>query len=230
MAKLIKFGEDVEGYSMPVLNEREIRAAAGILFLAIFLALMLIIFRNDFLLIKYVITGFVTDFTIRVLINPKFSPSLIAGRLIVSNQLPQYVGAPQKKFAWTIGLALSTIMFILLVVLNAYSPITGIGCLVCLTFLFFETSFGICVGCKIYSILYKKKIQYCPGEVCERRSRQAIQKTSRVQLFVISLFIIYIILATFLLKDEFGKKPYRILGSDNTGMFQSTEWPLRLEG
>ena len=33
MSKIIKFGEDVQGYSIPVLNEREIRAAAGILFL-----------------------------------------------------------------------------------------------------------------------------------------------------------------------------------------------------
>jgi hypothetical protein len=31
--KIIKFGEDVAGYNIPVLNEREIRAAAGILFL-----------------------------------------------------------------------------------------------------------------------------------------------------------------------------------------------------
>ena len=29
----MKFGEDVEGYDIPVLNEREIRASAGILFL-----------------------------------------------------------------------------------------------------------------------------------------------------------------------------------------------------
>jgi hypothetical protein len=30
--KVIQFGEDVEGYNVPVLNEREIRASAGILF------------------------------------------------------------------------------------------------------------------------------------------------------------------------------------------------------
>ena len=33
MNKIVKFGEDVDGYSIPVLNEREIRAAAGLLFL-----------------------------------------------------------------------------------------------------------------------------------------------------------------------------------------------------
>src|SRR5258708_4102936 len=136
--------------TIPLLNEREIRAAAGILFLVIFLSLILILFNNDFLLAKYSITIFLTDFIIRVFINPKFSPSLIIGRLIVRNQVPEYVGAKQKKFAWIIGLVLSTIMFTFLVVANAYSPITGIGCLLCLVFLFFETAFGICLGCKFY--------------------------------------------------------------------------------
>src|SRR5437773_3077364 len=138
MNKLIQFGENVEGYSIRVLNEREIRASAGILFLATFTSLMLILFKNDFLLIKYVITIFVTDFIIRVFINPKFSPTLIIGRLIVGNQVPEYVGAQQKKFAWIIGIVLSAAMFILMVVVNSYSPITGVICLICLVFLFFE--------------------------------------------------------------------------------------------
>ena len=135
MNKVIKFGEDVEGYNIPVLNEREIRASAGILFLFMFMSLMLIIFKRNFLLIKYVITVFLADFIIRVFVNPKFSPSLIIGRLIVGNQIPEYVGAQQKKFAWIIGLVLATIMFILLVVVNAFSPITGIICLICLDIL-----------------------------------------------------------------------------------------------
>ena len=42
MSKLIQFGENVEGYNIPVLNEREIRAAAGILFLATFISLMVL--------------------------------------------------------------------------------------------------------------------------------------------------------------------------------------------
>src|SRR3954453_2637586 len=120
MNKLIQFGENIEGYNIPVLNEREIRAAAGILFLATFLSLMLIIFKNNFVPIKYVITIFLTDFIIRVFINPKFSPLLIFGRLIVRNQVPEYVGAAQKKFAWIIGVMLSGTMFIFMVLLNSY--------------------------------------------------------------------------------------------------------------
>jgi len=97
MKKFIQFGEEVEGYNIPVLNEREIRAAAGILFLLMYTSLMFILFKADFLLIKYGITIFVTDFIIRVFINPKFSPTLIIARLIVRNQTPEYVGAQQKS-------------------------------------------------------------------------------------------------------------------------------------
>src|SRR5580765_7139149 len=112
MKPVIQFGENVEGYNIRVLNEREVRASAGILFLATFISLMLIMFKNNFLPIKYVITLFLTDFIIRVFLNPKFSPTLIIGRLIVRNQIPESVGAKQKKFAWKIGVALSATMFI----------------------------------------------------------------------------------------------------------------------
>lgn len=212
MENLIKFGEDVEGYDIPVLNEREIRAAAGIMFLAITISLMVILVRGDFLLIKYVITFFLADFIIRVFVNPKFSPSLIIGRLIVRNQAPEYVGARQKKFAWIIGVVLATIMFIFLVIVNATSPITGIGCLLCLVFLFFETAFGICLGCKVYSMLYKGKAQYCPGEVCDVKSKQEIQKISRTQLLVVFGLIVFIFLTVILFNDYFSKNPHDLFG------------------
>jgi Domain of unknown function (DUF4395) len=212
MKKVKKFGEDVEGYSIPVLNEREIRAAAGILFLATFISLMLILFRDNFLPIKYVITLFLTDFIIRVFINPKFSPTLIIGRLIVRNQNPEYVGAEQKKFAWIIGVALSGTMFILMVVVNSYSPITGIICLVCLVFLFFESAFGICLGCIFYKLFYKEKAQYCPGEVCDAKSKQDIQKTSKAQLFIVLGFIAFTLITAFLFNDNFSKHPYNLFG------------------
>src|SRR5580704_10742921 len=82
MKKVIQFGETVEGYNIPVLNEREIRASAGILFLGLIISLMQILYKNDFLIVKYFITIFLADFAIRVFINPKFSPTLIIGRLI----------------------------------------------------------------------------------------------------------------------------------------------------
>src|SRR5260221_7047603 len=212
MNKVIQFGENVEGYNMPVLNEREIRASAGLLFLATFISLMLIIFKDNFLPIKYVITLFLTDFIIRVFINPKFSPTLIIGRLIVRNQVPEYVGAQQKKFAWIIGIALSATMFVFMVIVNSYSPITGIICLICLVFLFFESAFGICLGCKFYSLFYREKAQYCPGEVCDRRSRQDIQKISGLQLMIVFGLVVFISLLATFFNGYFSKKPYDLFG------------------
>lgn len=210
MAKVIQFGETVPGYDIPVLNEREIRAAAGILFLVIYTALMLIIFNNSFVLVKYAITIFLTDFIIRVFINPKFAPSLIIGRLIVRNQVPEYVGAKQKKFAWIVGVLLSGAMFILMVVLDTYSPITGIICLLCLIFLFFESVFGICLACKVYRLMYGEKAQYCPGEVCEINARQPIQKTSPAQLLIVLAFIGYIIFVGYIGHDQLHSKPHSL--------------------
>ena len=41
-------GEKVNGYEILVLNEREIRAAAGIMFLSTFFSLLVIMFNENF--------------------------------------------------------------------------------------------------------------------------------------------------------------------------------------
>jgi hypothetical protein len=204
---MMKFGEDVSGYQVPVLNEREIRASAGLLFLALFFSLMMILFQQDFSLVKYVIVVFLTDFIVRVFISPRFSPTLIIGRLIVSRQVPEYVGAAQKKFAWKIGLALSGMMFFLLVVLNSYSMITSVSCIICLLFLFFESAFGICLGCLFYGLFYTDEPKYCAGEVCEVPKKQAIQRISRVQIFIVVCFMVYLLLAISFFNDYFDIAP-----------------------
>jgi hypothetical protein len=215
MKKIIKFGEDVEGYNIPVLNEREIRAAAGILFVMMFLSILTVIFKQDFTMLKYAVMIFLVDIVVRVFVNPRFSPSLIIGRLVVSNQTPEYVGAQQKKFAWYIGVTLALTMFVLLVIVNSYSPITGIICLICLIFLFFESAFGICLGCKFYSLVYKEKAQYCPGEVCDVKSKQEIQKTSWIQILIVVAFIAFIVLLVVLFQDTLKEPPFDLFGLEN---------------
>ena len=207
MKKAKQFGETVAGYTIPVLNEREIRASAGILYFFMFLAWMLVIFKEDYFLIKLVNTTFLVDFLIRLFISPKYAPSLIMGRLIVGNQKPEYVGAAQKQFAWTIGLVLSSIIFLLLVVLNSTSIITGIICQICLIFLFFEAVFGICLGCKFYPLFHKVKVQYCPGEVCDVWTKQEIQKTSLLQVGVMIGFFAFIITISILFNSRFSANP-----------------------
>lgn len=207
MSKVIGFGEKVDGYEIPVLNEREIRAAAGILFVWAFLAVLMAIMKGSFVMLKYFILAFLADFIVRVFVNPRYSPTLIIGRLIVRRQVPEYVGAAQKKFAWVIGLTLVLIMLVLVVFVNSFSPITGLICLICLIFLLFESAFGICLGCLFYGWYYGKKARYCPGEVCEVRNRHEIQRTSGAQMLIVLGFIVFIVLSVSLFQEKFSETP-----------------------
>lgn len=215
MKKTRQFGETVAGYNIPVLNEREVRAAAGILYFFTFLSLMFILFKGNFLMIKYVIPVFFVDFVIRVFVSPRYSPTLIIGRLIVSRQTPEYVGAAQKKFAWIIGIVLSGAMLVLMVIVNTYSIITGLICLICLIFLFFEAVFGICLGCLFYNMVYKEKAQHCPGEICEVKDKHEIQKVTWSQIIVVLVVIALVILMGLLLNDFFSIKPHALFGGVN---------------
>jgi len=198
MKRVKQFGETVEGYNIPVLNEREIRASAGILFLLMFISIMFVAFENYYGVLKSAIVIFLTDFIIRVFVIPKYFSTLMIGRMIVRNQVPEYVGAPQKRFAWMIGVIMSATMFVAIGLLNWDNLITSLFCHTCLWFLFFESAFGICIGCKIYAKVYKEKAQYCPGEVCEIHERHEVQKISRVQKFIVFGFVAYIFLIVFL--------------------------------
>ena len=215
MRKIFQFGEEVEGYNIPVLNEREIRSGAGIFFVLMFLSIVTAILKGDFTMLKFAIIMFLTDFVIRVFVNPKFAPTLIIGRLIVRNQNPEYVGAKQKKFAWIIGVVLALTMFVLVVVLNTYSPISGLICFICLIFLLFESAFGICIGCKVYSLVYREKAQYCPGEVCDIKARHEIQKTSAAQLLIVLAFIVFTVFLVSSYNDTFRQKPHNLFGVEN---------------
>ena len=142
MPKLFQFGENHPDYPVRVLNEREARGAAGIMFLFALVAFMNAWFKGDFTPTKLTIVAFFIDFFIRVLVNPRYSPTLIMARWMVNNQTAEYVGAPQKRFAWGIGLALATLMMYVVVLNDVRGPINMITCLICLILLFFETSFG----------------------------------------------------------------------------------------
>ncbi len=189
---IFNFGERVKGFDVRVLNEREVRAGAGILFFFAILSFSNAWLTGNFYPTKLFVVGFLIDFSIRIFINPKYSPSLILGRFVVNNQEPEYVGAPQKKFAWMGGFVLGLIMFFVAVVSNIVGPINLLICITCLTLLFFETSFGICLGCKMYNKFNKDKAQLCPGGTCELNKRVAIQKINATQILTVLIFLLII--------------------------------------
>jgi hypothetical protein len=166
MASLFSFGEDVPEYPIRVVNERAVRAAAGILF-----ALAMGSFMNAYLLGNYQPTRlfvivFLIDMTIRML-APRLAPSMIVGQWIVRNQNPEWVGAPQKRFAWGLGIVLGLSMMWLMVLHQTMGPLNLLICGSCLTLMLFEAAFGICLGCKLYNVFSKDQAQLCPGGVCE---------------------------------------------------------------
>lgn len=157
----------------PVLNERAIRAGAGIMFVLGFFAFMQAFYLREFLFIQVFVVIFFVDFFTKVIIGTKFSPISNIANLIVRKQSPEYVGAIQKRFAWSIGLVLAGTMMTLLFAFGVQGWPNLLICGICLTFMFFETAFGICVGCKIYQFLLHAKIlkepefrPACPGNVC----------------------------------------------------------------
>jgi hypothetical protein len=83
MSTIFGFGESVEGFDVPVMNEREVRAAAGILFVFAMMTFANAWFMGNFRPTKIFVIAFLIDFTIRMFINPKYSPSMIAARFAV---------------------------------------------------------------------------------------------------------------------------------------------------
>lgn len=166
-ASVFQFGQTLPEYSVPVLNERAVRAAAGIGFLFAFIVFMNALLLGNYQPMKIFVIAFLIDFTVRVLINPQYAPTMIMGQWMVRKQQPEYVGAPQKRFAWALGMAMALTMFYLVVFLSMKGTVNLVICCICLALMFAETAFGICVGCMLYNALSKEKAQLCPGGVCE---------------------------------------------------------------
>jgi len=174
---IISFGESMEGKSYKVFDERRIRASSGImLLLGIIASINGFIFKN-YIVIPYVADFLMLNFIIGIFINPKFSPTMFIAYLLVSKQSPLPYGAIQKQFAWSLGLSLATIIFVLsLFLLNDpsfFDPVCLL-CIICLILLYFETSFGICIDCKLYDLSIRFKIikrpvekPNCMGDACE---------------------------------------------------------------
>jgi len=157
----------------PVLNERAIRAGAGIVFLFGIFAFFQAFYLREFMYVEWLVVFVWFDFLMKAVVGTAFSPVSLLANWIVRKQTPDYVGAVQKRFAWSIGLTLATIMMVLIFGFGIMGLPNLVICGVCLTFMFMESAFGICVGCKIYNALITWGIisapvykPACAGNVC----------------------------------------------------------------
>ena len=132
---------------------------------------------HNFIVVPYISGFLVVNFMIGIFINPKFSPTVFIGYLFVRKQTELPVGAIQKKFAWSMGLVLAIAIFSISIPLltdfSYFEPVC-ILCIICLVVLYFESIFGICMGCKVYSFAIRMKIipepterPNCSGDSCE---------------------------------------------------------------
>lgn len=195
--KFFEYGEKVEGYDVRVLNEREARAGAGILFAFGVLSLTNAVMLGHGVVTRWFIGFFTFDFLLRV-INPAYSPSLLLGRFFVQNQTPEYVGATQKRFAWSIGLILALPMFYLLVIHWQPNPLKVLICIICLLLLITESAFSVCLGCKLFELFKREKATHCPGGVCEIKRKEKIQTFNTAQKIIAIFTVIAISYGTYM--------------------------------
>ena len=209
MDKIFQFGQKVDEYEFKVINERDARASAGIMFLLGILSLFSFILTQNLFWANIFTTTFIIEFIVRVFVNPKYSPYMILGSLIVSNQEPDWVEASPKKFAWILGVILGLIMSYF-IIFDIMTPARLLTCLLCLLLLYMEAVFGICLGCIIYKRL-NIKLYKCPGGVCEMPKKKAslLPKFIMLGLFMLMFYGVY-----------YGFKEYKYHGTTSSNLTQ----------
>ena len=176
----IGFGQRIPGLAVDgrelqaaVFNENEVRAAAGLTMAIGAVAFSYAYFAKQYLPLQVVATLFFVDFLIRVTAGIRYSPTGVVARAMTFWQQPECVSAKPKRFAWSLGLAMT---FAMTVITN--SGIRGLLprtiCLICLTLMWLESALGLCLGCRIYVLLARRgwtagdpAIEVCADGVCD---------------------------------------------------------------
>lgn len=198
MKKHLYFGEKVAKYNQRVLNERELRAGGSILFIFGVVALTIAFLNGSLELLGLFAISVLIDFLIRIILNPKYSPTLVLGKIITQNQKVDYIAAIPKRFAWSVAAALAFIMNVFIILGIDTMSILAIASIL-IFFMFLEICFGICVGCKIYALITQQKPHLCQGKSCEKLEKQPIQEVGPFQVFTSLLYIALIIWALWLI-------------------------------
>lgn len=165
-SKSSRFGQSVEGIDFEVFNERAIRAAAGLLFLIGFSGWMIAATTGFYQPLRAFGAVFMIDMYLRLFVSTRWVPSLMIANLIVRPQRPEWVDAAAKRFAWSLGLVMVIASCLSMGLFSLTGPLPLALCALCISLLFIEAAFGICVGCEIKRRFGKDKPRLCPGDVC----------------------------------------------------------------
>lgn len=180
MALKREFGKTIPGLKIdgvdapyPVLNERDVRAGAGIMFVFAGISFSLALFMKNYMFLQIFVVLFTLEFFIRVIVNPYYAPFFALGHFLVRNQRPDWSGAIQKRFAWSLGLIMASSMIIISIILGIRGWLPFTICVTCLSLLWLESALGLCVGCKMYAFMINRGWiekpairEACPGGAC----------------------------------------------------------------
>jgi len=149
-------GSDGTTHTRVVLNERAVRAGAGVTYVLGMLAFFHAWYLHDQRFIMALVPLLFFDFFTKVVVGIRFSPLSQLARWLVRHQRPEPIPAAPKRFAWGIGLGLSGSMLILLYAFGLSGPATAGVCIICLVMMWCESALGICLGCRVYDWLMQQ--------------------------------------------------------------------------
>ncbi len=167
----------IAGSTIPYINERALRARAGLMFLIPVILLFIRLDHGDHNeMIVNVISGVTGTreyshtfayalifFVMYEMITPMFvktahlSMTSVLGVFFTRKQQPIYQVMRPKVFAWGIGLILAILCQISLYY-TVMQSIAFYFLATCLLFMWLETACGICAGCYLYYILVRAGI------------------------------------------------------------------------
>ena len=158
-------------------DENEVRAAAGLTFVIGAIAFSYAYFDKQYVPLQVTTVVFFIEFLIRVTVGIRYSPLGVVAHLMTRGQPPNWVSAKPKRFAWTLGLAIS---FAMVIITNSgiRGALPGALCLLCMTLMWMEAVLGVCLGCKIHSLLVRRgwtikdpEYEVCSHGACELPAR-----------------------------------------------------------
>ena len=164
----------------PVVNERAVRATAGIVMMLATIAIAFAYFDKNYTPVRIISVLISVDYALRQVAGlTPLSPIGTLGTFLVRHQTPEWVGATQKRFAWALAFSMALVIAILTNagVRGIGIPLTG---LTLIGLLWLESVVGFCVGCFIYSRLIKADLVHpedapaCGGNACQIAAPPAV--------------------------------------------------------
>lgn len=158
----LSFGQRISGLAADgtelhaaVVDETEVRAAAGVTMVLGAVAFGYAYFAAEYVPLQVVSTLFFVEFFVRLTAGLRYSPMGVLARAMTLRHPPDWVSAKPKRFAWTLGLGMA---FSMMVITNSgvRGTLPRTICAICLTLMWMESVLGVCLGCKIHGLLVRR--------------------------------------------------------------------------